>query len=240
MLLAILFSFTLSVSPPDSTPHCLTVNELMESGSVRRINELSTISFLGPNYSMVTHEQEQTMKRTIGFRWDLDSVSYSQFEKIEKAARAFSDLINIYFLEKKQLQYLDEILLVVTRQGDSTKYYSFNYLIDKALKYLNYPVDKKVKLVKDLFVCEIQGGPSTDINNQLKSILYLTIIVPEVVAEGEKKIQPLIDSLTKVVKNFILSEHREYYSKCQLSFVGQHGGMKEHTFLISKPKSENL
>jgi hypothetical protein len=240
MLIAILTSFALSVSPPDSTPHCLTLNELLESGSVKRINELNTISFFGPSYSMFTHEQEQTKKRTIGFRWDVDSVSYLQFEKIEKTARAFSDLINIYFLGEKQLRYLDEILIVVTCQGDTTKYHSFNFLIDHSLKYLNYEVDKKVKLLKDLSVCEIQGATSTDLNNQLKSILYMNIIVPDIVVSSENEIQPLKDTLTKVVKNFILSNNREYYSKCQLSFVGQHGGKKEYTFLISKPQNESL
>jgi hypothetical protein len=240
MLIAILMSFTLSASPLDSTPHCLTINELLESGSMQRVNEFRTFFFWGPNYTIATDKEEQTQKRTIGFNWSVDSVSFSQFEKIEKAAKAFSDLINIYFLGEKQLKYLDEILIVLTRQNDSTKYHSFNFLVDPSLKYLDYAVDKKVKLLKDLSVCEIQFAITTDLNDQLKSILYLTIIVPDVVVSIEKNIKPIKDSFTKVVENFILSDNRDYYSKYQLSFVGQHGGKKEYSIVISKPKNETL
>lgn len=239
MLIALLLSFAGPTCKTDSTPDYLTINELKVSGSIQKIKEISTFSFLGPTFRLVLYDQEESKKKTIGFSWDLDSLSYSKFDKIEKAACAFSDMINIYFLEQKQLHNLDEIMLLVTRDGDSAKCHSFNFLIDSNLKDIKYPVDQKIKLLKDISLCDIQCNITTDEYNSSKAIMYLTMIVPDVVVKIENNLNPLKDALIQAVDKFILSDNREYYSKYQLTFAGQHV-KKEFTIPISKPQNETL
>lgn len=240
MLIAILISATLSASHPDTIPHCLTLKELEKSGALSRINDLSILLPLGPNYTVATHEEPETNKRTIGFNWSVDSVSFSHYDEIERAALAFSDMINLYFLREKELKHLDEIMLVVNQQGDSTKYHFFNFLIEPKLRYRNYTIDKRIKMLKDLSICRIEDISFPDENRQLKYILHLTISVPDVVVSIEKNLLPLKEALKIVVENFILARHRENYSRYQLTFVGQHNGTKDYAFPIGVSKNETL
>jgi len=233
-------SASLFAAYPDTTRHCPTLNELKESGAFERINDLSIFFTLGSEYTVSIHEEALTKKRTIGFNWSVDSVSFSHYEEIQRAALAFSDLINIYFLGENELRNLDEILIVVNRKGDSTNYYSFNLLIDNKLKYRKNTIDQKMKLLKDLFICKIEHITYPDGNNPFKSVLRLTINLPDIIISIDKNLVPFKEPLKKVVKNFIIRGHHEQCSKFQLQFVGQRNVEKEYTFPVDEFKNESL